>query len=71
MISFWSRSFDGDDWVDSETRSSFDSKEEAEKEFDLVLATADRSIISATLSEVSENKMKVLRYHDFTYSKKG
>ena len=77
-ISYWARSYDGDDWIDSENWSTFDTREQAEKEFDFIVATGkDKSIISVTLSEINLNRStaktlivdNVLKEHSFLNKK--
>ena len=73
-INFWARSYDGDDWIDSENWSTFDTKEKAENEYDYIIATVyvlgnDKSIISVALSEIHLNRIKVLKEHSFLSKK--
>ena len=69
-ISYWARSYDGDDWIDSENWSTFDTREEAEKEYERKIATCkDKSIISVTLSEIHLNRLTVLKEHFFLNKK--
>ena len=73
-INFWARSYDGDDWIDSENWSTFDTKEKAENEYDYIIATVrtignDKSIISVALSEIHLNRLTVLKEHSFLNKK--
>ena len=45
-INFWARSYDGDDWIDSENWSTFDTKEQAEKNLKKLVLYLRRELIN-------------------------